>query len=302
MIRRIGFIANLDKPGVVEVLRQAHALASAEGIEISAEPVVADALGIDLPRHEPEVIAENVDLLLSFGGDGTFLRGARLAGETTTPLLGINMGSLGFLAEVRVEELSDAVTALRHGDYLLEKRRRVGAEIHRDGKVVFSVVALNDVALNMGATPRAIDLEVLIDDIRIGRYLADGMIVASPTGSTAYNLSAGGPIVEASMDAVVVNPICPHTLGVRPLILGPGRIVELRLHECEDGRLTGDGQVSANVVTGDRIVFPREQNPCYFLRLPRRNLFQIIQEKLRWGGPSRNRVERANGRDTDIGS
>jgi NAD+ kinase len=300
MIRRIGFVANLDKPRVVEVLRQAHALATEEGIEVSAEPVVADALGTDVLRHDPEEIAGEVDLILSFGGDGTFLRGARLSGDTTTPLLGINMGSLGFLAEVRVEELADAIRALRHGDYLIEKRRRVGAEVHRDGKVVFSAVALNEVALNMGATPRAIDLEVLIDDIRIGRYLADGMIVASPTGSTAYNLSAGGPIVEASMDAVVVNPICAHTLGVRPLILGPGRVVELRLHECENGRLTGDGQVSADVVTGDHIVFPREQSPCYFLRLPRRNLFQIIQEKLRWGGPSRNRVERADGRNTDV--
>jgi NAD+ kinase len=284
MIRRIGFIANLDKPGVVEVLRRACTLAMDEGIEVSAEPAAADVIGAEIPRHDPSEIADCVDVLLSFGGDGTFLRSARLAGESNTPLLGINLGSLGFLAEVS-----------------LEKRQRVGAEIHRDGRVVFSAVALNDVALNMGPTPRAIDLEVSVDGIRIGRYLADGMIVASPTGSTAYNLSAGGPIVEASMDAVVVNPICPHTLGVRPLILGPGRVVELLLHECENGRLTGDGQISADALTGDRIVFPREQSPCYFLRLPRRNLFQIIQEKMRWGGPSRNRVDQPGSRNTDPG-
>ena len=103
------------------------------------------------------------------------------------------------------------------------------------------------------------------------------------------------------MDAVVVNPICPHTLGVRPLILGPGRVVELLLHECDNGRLTGDGQISADALTGDRIVFPREQSPCYFLRLPRRNLFQIIQEKMRWGGPSRNQVDQPGSRNTDTG-
>lgn len=299
MIRRIGFIANLDKPDVLEVLHEAQRLAVAEGIEVCCEPGVADALGEATTSCPTESIAAQVDALLSFGGDGTFLRGARLIGDSGTPLLGINAGSLGFLAEVRVEEIGDAIHALHEGEYLIERRERVGAELHRDGKVVFSVEALNDVALNMGPTARAMDLEVHIDGIRIGRYLADGMIVATPTGSTAYNLSAGGPIVEASMDALVVNPICPHTLGVRPLILGPGRVVELRLHECEKGRLTGDGQVSTEALTGDRIVYPRDQSPCYFLRLPRRNLFQIIQEKLRWGGLPRSRSERAGIRETD---
>jgi NAD+ kinase len=299
MIRRIGFIANLDKPDVIELLRESLRLAVDEGLDVCAEDSVADAMGGGLASHPPESIAHEVDVLLSFGGDGTFLRGARLTADSRTPLLGINAGSLGFLAEVRVEEVADAIRALHEGEYLIERRERVGVELQRDGAVVFSVEALNDVALNMGPTARAIDLEVHVDGIRIGRYLADGMIVATPTGSTAYNLSAGGPIVEASMDALVVNPICPHTLSVRPLILGPGRVVELRLHECDRGRLTGDGQVSTEVQTGDRIIFPREQSPCYFLRLPRRNLFQIIQEKLRWGGLPRNRADLTRGQDPD---
>jgi NAD+ kinase len=296
MIRRVGFIANLEKPDVLEVLGQSLKLARSEGMEVLVEDTLAGVVDSGTDTRNPSDLAQDVDVLLSFGGDGTFLRGARLAGDSQTPLLGINLGSLGFLAEVRVEEVPDAIRALRQGEYLIEKRLRVGAEIHREGEVVFSANALNDVALNMGPMARAIDLEISVDGIRIGRYLADGMIVASPTGSTAYNLSARGPIVEASMDAVVVNPICPHTLGVRPLILGPGRVVELRLHECESGRLTGDGQVSAETSTGDRIVFPREQSPCYFLRLPRRNLFQIIQEKLRWGGLPRNRAGQATQR------
>ena len=296
MIRRIGFVANLDKPDVLEVTKRARELAVAEGIEVMVETELGAAIGNGAQALPPEDIARQVDVVLSFGGDGTFLRGARLVGDSGTPILGINLGSLGFLAEVRVEEVADAIHSLHEGEYLLEKRQRVGAEIHRDGEIVFSVDALNDVALNMGPTARAIDLEISVDGIRIGRYLADGMIIASPTGSTAYNLSAGGPIVEASMDALVVNPICPHTLGVRPLILGPGRVVELRLHECEGGRLTGDGQVSAEVSAGDRIVFPLEQSPCYFLRLPRRNLFQIIQEKLRWGGLPRNRASQTANR------
>lgn len=300
MIERIGFVANLDKPDVAEVLVRAKTLAAAANIAVHVEHSLAAAIGDGVTVCATGDLARSVDVILSFGGDGTFLRAARLVADSGTPLLGINLGSLGFLAEVRVEELEDAITSLRQGEYQLEKRRRVGAEIHRDGAIVFAVDALNDVALNMGPMARAIDLEIAVDGIRIGRYLADGMIVASPTGSTAYNLSAGGPIVEASMDALVVNPICPHTLGVRPLILGPGRVVELRLHVCDGGRITGDGQVSAEVFTGDRIVFPRDQHPCYFLRLPRRNLFQIIQEKLRWGGLSRGQNGFTGNRESDL--
>ena len=135
----------------------------------------------------------------------------------------------------------------------------------------------------------------------MGRYLADGLIVATPTGSTAYNLSAGGPIVEPRMDALLVTPICPHTLGVRPLILDTGREVELKLHHCESGRLSGDGQVSEKVVTDDRIVFPRADEFCYLLRLPRRNFFQLMQEKLRWGGLDRHLGDRSGGREPGSG-
>lgn len=289
MISRLGIIANLDKPRVGRTLRGAVESARSRGLEVYVERAVVEGLQLDAPARPPESLAAEVDLLVSFGGDGTFLRAARLAGDTATPLLGINLGSLGFLAEVRVEEIEDAWESLRTGEYMLEKRRRVAAEVHRDGRVVFDVVALNDVVLNMGSVPRAIDLEFLVDDICVGRYLADGLIVATPTGSTAYNLSAGGPIVEASMDALVINPICPHTLGVRPLILDVDRSVEIRLHDCDSARLSGDGQVTTAVQTGDRILVPPTDTFCYFLRLPRRNLFQIIQEKLRWGGLPRER-------------
>jgi NAD+ kinase len=228
-----------------------------------------------------------VDVLASFGGDGTFLRAARLTCDSEVPLLGINLGSLGFLTEVRVEEIADTVAALQSGEYLLEKRHRVEVELWRDERREFAVTALNDVVLNMGAIPRAIDLEVRIEEIRVGRYLADGMIMATPTGSTAYNLSAGGPIVDPMTDAILLTPICAHTLGVRPLILDPNRSVQIRLHDCEEANLTGDGQVSHPVRSGDVLRVSQSDRSSYLLRMPRRNLYQIIQEKLHWGGSAR---------------
>ena len=299
MIHRIGMIANLDKLRVGEAVCEFLTSCEKRGIEVVGETGLVDHFELRLGKSDAESLASEVDLLVSFGGDGTFLRAARLTGESGTPLLGVNLGSLGFLAEVRVEEIDRAVAAIDAGEFLLEKRQRVSAVVYRDDEAVFEASALNDIVLNMGGTPRAIDFEVHVDDIRVGRYLADGMIVATPTGSTAYNLSAGGPIVEASMDAVVVNPICPHTLGVRPLILGPGRVVELRLRECDAATLSADGQVRVAVTTGDRIVCPRHDACLYFMRLKDRNLFQIIQEKLRWGGLPRHRGDRAGGREAD---
>ena len=299
MIERIGFVANLDKQRVGQALCDAMTIAADEGIEVILEESVAEHFELDHPSMSGDEMAAHVDLVASFGGDGTFLRASRVVGDSGTPLLGINLGSLGFLAEVRVEEIDDAIRSLRSGDYVLEKRHKVGAVVLRDGVEVWSATALNDVVLNMGATPRAMELELLVDRVKVGRYLADGMIVASPTGSTAYNLSAGGPIIEATMDAMVLNPICPHTLGLRPLILGPGHEVELRLIDCESGRLSADGQIITEVRSGDLIRYPRTDVFCYFLRLPRRNLFQIIQEKLRWGGLPRHRGDRAGGREPD---
>lgn len=298
MIKRIGMIANLDKLRVGEAVCEFLTSCEKRGIEVVGETDLVEHFDLKLGRAAPEELPDQTDLLVSFGGDGTFLRAARISGHSGTPLLGVNLGSLGFLAEVRLEEIDAVVAAIDSGEYVLEPRRRLSTELHRGDEVIFRATALNDIVLNMGSTPRAIDFEVLVDDIRVGRYLADGMIIATPTGSTAYNLSAGGPIVEGSMDAVVVNPICPHTLGVRPLILGPGRVVELRLRDCDTGKLSADGQIRADVVTGDRIVYPRHDADCKLLRLKDRNLFQIIQEKLRWGGLPRHRGDRVGGRET----
>lgn len=287
MIRRIGIVANLEKSGVREAIRTTLEAAETCGLEVRVGANEAPRLDLEELAEGEVSLASRVDALVSFGGDGTFLRAARLAGDSGTPVLGINLGSLGFLAEVRVEEIAEAMSCLARGEYTVQQRGKLQVTVRRDEVEIFRATALNDCVLNMGEVPRAIDLEVRVEGIRLGRYLADGLIIATPTGSTAYSLSAGGPVVDTEVDGLLVTPICPHTLGVRPLILADRKPIEVRLAQCPGGNLTADGQVSSPVHTGDRLVFRRAQEDCGFVRLPGRSVFEAIQHKFNWGGSQR---------------
>ncbi len=287
MISRLGIIANLGKPQVKDAVERCLRAAEDNGLTAVVAQTEAENLGLDSDSCLESELPDRVDAVVSFGGDGTFLRAARIVGDSGTPLLGINLGSLGFMADVRVEKIADAMELLARAEYRLERRRRVGVDVIRGGEVVFQTSALNDIVLNMGPVPRAIDLDVRIEDTRVGQYLSDGLIVATPTGSTAYNLSAGGPIVDSSVEAFLLTPICPHTLAVRPMILSDNKPIQVRLAQCPGGVLTGDGQVSIPVKTNDVLVFHRVPHVAYFIRLSGLNLFQVIQEKLKWGGHPR---------------
>lgn len=288
MLTRIGLLGNLGKRQIRPAVELAMREMSARGMRPVLSQLLAQGLGATTPSAAEENLVRDADALVTFGGDGTFLHAARLVGAHNTPLLGVNLGSLGFLAEVRQEELPSAVEALARGDYRLEERRKVSAEIVRGDTVVFEATALNDMVLNMGPVPRAIDLQVEVEGTPVGRYLADGFILATPTGSTAYSLAAGGPIVDPTLDAFVLTPICPHSLGVRPMILDSRRAIEVRVEECNAPVLIADGQVHTQVMQGDRLRFRRSDEVACFIRLPRRNFFRIIQEKLNWGGPRRS--------------
>ena len=302
MFTRIGLIANLGK----SIVREGIHVCRRELLSRGMQPVLGTALARELQLEgatvEAEEMAEAVDAVITLGGDGTFLRAARLVAGYKVPLLGINLGSLGFLAEVRYEEIAEAIDMLAEGKYHLEKRKRVKAKVIRDGESVCEVTALNDAVLNMGSTPRVLDLEVRVGETSVGRYLADGLIVATPTGSTAYSLSAGGPIVDPSLDALVVTPICPHSLAVRPLLLASHHPLDIHLHDCPDGLLSADGQVSHHVESGDHILFQHSPDPAYIIRLPKRDFFQIVQEKLRWGGTTRSFNEGRDERNPNRGS
>lgn len=293
MIRTLALLGNEEKPQLADAVARCVHAANSAGVEL----LLHDQLEGHVPAAGRPALASfddilaRADAIACLGGDGTFLRVAAEVGDRRMPLVGINLGSLGFLAEVRVEEIDEAIGQLATGSYEVERRRRVSVVLWREGEVLFRSSALNEVAINMGPVLRALDLEVRVDGTHLARTLADGLLVASPTGSTAYNLSAGGPILDPALDVVLLTPICPHTLAVRPLVLDYRSNIEVELRGDSEGIVTADGREGHPLRAGDRLSFPPGGENCHFIRLPRRNLFRIIQQKLRWGGPARELLD-----------
>jgi NAD+ kinase len=206
-----------------------------------------------------------------------------------TPILGVNIGSLGFLTEVTVEEVYQALDAIIAGDYRYEDRMNVDAVVEREGKEVASFTGLNDMVINKGALSRVIGMKTAVDGNYLATYTADGLIVSTPTGSTAYSLSAGGPIVNPSMDAIIATPICPHTLAIRPMILAPGQQLSVEisagdsLHGEPEIKLTVDGQVGFDMVSGDRVAFSRSERRTRLVVSGGRSFYEVLRDKLKWG-------------------
>lgn len=227
-----------------------------------------------------------LDLLVTFGGDGTLLRGARLLAGRAAPILGVNLGRVGFLTTATPEDLEQALDAVARGSYELESRRTLEARLlDRQGTERAVEPALNDVVVHKAGVARVISVRVAVDDEEIGRYSADGIIVATPTGSTAYSLSAGGPIVVPGVDALVVTAICPHTLAVRPIVVpGDARItLELLPPGLEDVLVSCDGQVGTVIEPGHRVVVQRSAVAVRLIRLGREGFFARMRRKLQWG-------------------
>lgn len=224
------------------------------------------------------------DLVIALGGDGTMLRAAHAVGERETPVLGVNFGTLGYLTEFTDGDVFPALDAIAAGDYTLDPRVMIACTIEREGEVVSRELALNDVVVNKSALARLVEIECSIDRLFVSSYRADGLIVSTPTGSTAYNLSAGGPILMPSMGAFVLNPICPHTLSNRPLVVPDSVRIELELRTAHEVMATIDGQVGVNLQAGDRIKL-RKSATVFNVITPRdRNYFEVLRTKLRWGG------------------
>lgn len=228
-----------------------------------------------------------LDLLLTLGGDGTLLRGARLVSPYGVPVLGVNLGRLGFLTSASPEDAEAALRGFFAGEARLESRMtlRVTAE-SETGEACGSWLALNDAAVHMGGVARVIRLAVYAHDEEVGTYSADGIIVATPTGSTAYSLSAGGPIVSPSVDCILATPICPHTLAVRPLILPADETVSVEVLDPSHAPvLTIDGQEGVHLSPGDRVVARRGDAAVRLVRFPGQTFFPTLRRKLRWGDP-----------------
>ena len=280
----VGIVAKPHSPRARAILRRLISVLERRGVRFLCDPATAGILGEKGRARTLPVLAESVRLMLVLGGDGTLLGVARSMPGRPVPGLGINLGSLGFLTETTVDELESALTEILEGRYELEHRMMLQAQVMRGRKVASRQRLLNDVVINKSALARILELDVKIDRQFVATYHADGLIVSTPTGSTAYSLSAGGPIVLPAMGAFCITPICPHTLTNRPLVVPDSVTIEITLEsQSQDVYCTMDGQIGLPLRAGDRIQV-RKSPATFPLILPRsRNYFDVLRRKLRWG-------------------
>ncbi len=287
-IKTIGLFGNPTKKDLPPASETIVNLCRAAGVAVLASEDLAGVLDRNLTCLPNDELINHVDVVIAFGGDGTMLRAARVLGQSGVPLLGVNLGSLGYLTDVPLDELASAVTDLLAGKYHLDARSRVYCSVWRDGRKIASSSALNDLVVNMGPLPRAIDMELFMDKDSLGRFLGDGLIVSTPTGSTAYNISAGGPICQSTVPCLLVAPICPHSLGMRPLVVADDTEIELILHETGEGAvLTADGQKTHILADGDRLSFKEARQEVVLVKFPHSSFYRVMRHKLNWGGPRR---------------
>jgi NAD+ kinase len=238
----------------------------------------------DEPPGETHPTGRPLDLVIVLGGDGTLLKAVRLYGAQEAPVLGVNLGGLGFLTEIGLDELIPIFDQVFQGDYQTETRMVLTARIIRSGKDHPCVPFLNDMVINKGALARIIDLETSIDGLFLTSYRGDGLIVATPTGSTAYNLAAGGPILHPSLKTIILTPICPFTLTNRPIIVQDDSLIEIRLgSKAKEVWLTFDGQVGYPLEVGDIVRVQKAEKAIRLIKNPFLNYFEILRTKLKWG-------------------
>jgi NAD+ kinase len=270
-------------PAVRRLLRWLSARRGAPAALVERE--TARAAGAGLPGASREELARRCDLVVVFGGDGTLLSMARVVAGRRASLLGVNLGTLGFLTEVPVAELLPTLSQVLAGRYTVDRRMMLEARVVRRGRRLPSLSLLNDIVINKSALARIIDLSISVDGRPVSLYKADGLIVSTPTGSTAYSLSAGGPIVDPSLQAIVLTPICPHTLTNRPIVLPDSSRIEVRLDTPdEDVYLTLDGQVGVPLQCGDVVRVRRAAGWLRLVQPLERDYFAVLRRKLKWGG------------------
>lgn len=289
-IARVGVVARKDLHGASGVLAQIAAWLQAHGIETLFDTDTASLPGVPkgFPTTTRDELPKRVDLVVVLGGDGSLLGMANriVRAGVDIAILGINFGSLGFLTEVTLEELQSALESAVNGTATIEERMTLRGQVLRAGQTVDDRRALNDIVVNRGSLSRIIDMSITIDGQPVTHIRADGLIVTTPTGSTAYNLAAGGPIVHPAVDALVVTPIAPHTLTYRPIVI-PGSS-EVRIKPLVEGSsdelyATFDGQHGVPLESGDEVVVKQGSERLKLVRGPSRSYFDVLRQKLKWG-------------------
>jgi NAD+ kinase len=288
-IKRVGLVVKPNQPDVLATLCALVEWLAAHGIQLVGGPdinrgEIRQLTGCAIETVANEELAATVDLMVVLGGDGTMIATARLMGDHDVPVLGINYGNFGYLAEFRHDEMFTALESILAGDYRVDPRVRLKVEVFRGEELLIQDRVLNDVVINKAALARIIELEAHLNDQLITQFRADGLIVSTPTGSTAYNLSAGGPVIYPSMNAVVITPICPFTLSDRPIVVPDDALIELTLNTPdEEVVLTFDGQVGFPIEVGDRVLIQKSRTTFKIVQPRNRNYFDVLREKLRWG-------------------
>ncbi len=291
-IRRVGVLIKPQQPDALETICRLVEWCAARGIAVVGGPRldrarVEQETGCAVEEMEHAELVRSVDLLVVLGGDGTMIATARMVGDSGTPVLGVNYGRLGYLADFTHEEMVPALEAILAGDYTIDRRLMLSAEVRRAGDRLLHGRVLNDVVISKSALARIIEIETWVDEKFVNLFRADGLIVSTPTGSTAYNLSAGGPVIYPSMQAVVVTPICPHTLSNRPLVLPEDAEFELILKTTkEEVALTLDGQVGMPLEYEDRVTVRKSRTTFNLIQAHTRNYFDVLRKKLQWGRTS----------------
>ncbi|MEK6654100.1 MAG: NAD(+)/NADH kinase [Thermodesulfobacteriota bacterium] len=284
LIKKVGIIANIAKEKSSEYTASLREWMIGRGLEVYLEQGIAAKIG-GLPGVERRKLWSIVDLIVVFGGDGTILRTARLVRDRDVPIVGINLGVFGYLTEVNLDEMYSAMEVILAGEFQVEKRMMLDVEISGGEETFLEGSVLNDVVINRGNLSRIVELETTVDDRYMTTFKADGLIISTPTGSTAYSLSAGGPIVFPELYSIIINPICPHTLTNRPIILPESAEIKVTLRTMEKGaNVTLDGQVSFTVKSGDTVTIRKSRHVTTLVSSPHRGYLEILRTKLGWGG------------------
>ncbi|MGB7948468.1 MAG: NAD(+)/NADH kinase [Candidatus Binatia bacterium] len=281
MIRTVGLVAKYEEPKAADMVRWLVPWLKQRGKKVLVENGITRTGATSCTKKE---MATQADLIVSFGGDGTLLNIAPLVERPDVPILGVNMGGLGFITEIAVDELESVLTKTLDGDYEVEKRMTLEIRVFSRKRKLHKFRVLNDVVITKGARSRIIDLETYVGEDYLCTYRADGLIISTPTGSTAYSLAAGGPILEPALGAIILSPICPHTLTNRPIVVPSKAAVRVTLRSFGDTViLSPDGQQGVRLNNGDKVEARDYGMPVSLIKIPSRSYYEILREKLKWG-------------------
>ncbi len=283
-IKKIGIAVKQGRSEAINIVKKISSFLLKKGIAVlvsKENPLKTKGI----KKVEQNKLAKEADMLIVLGGDGTLLSTSRIEGADSIPIIAVNLGALGFITEFRIQEVEQMLDRVIEGKFSVEERMMLDISLNIiNKKKSLKYRALNDVVVNKQAIARMMDLDTYVNNLYLNTFKADGLIISTPTGSTGYSLSAGGPIVHPSLNVIVITPICPHTLTNRPLILSGESSVKVVLKSTnEDAFITVDGQVGSKIETGCFIEVTRSEKSISLVKTPFRNYFEVLKEKLKWG-------------------